>query len=75
MDGDNIGFSKPDYLSNTTEDLPYYFLRDDAFALRETMMKPYGLRRLDDSQRIFNYRLSQAIRVVDNAFKILDNIF
>ena len=75
VEGDNIGFPRPDPLPNDTQDVPYYFIGDDAFALRETKMKPYGLRGLDDNHRIFNYRLSRARRVVENAFGILANRF
>ena len=36
-------------LANDDQDMPYYFIGDDAFALRTTMMKPYSARGLNDS--------------------------
>ena len=69
------GFPQPDPLPGDTQDIPYFLVGDDAFALRQFMMKPYGSRTLTPRQRIFNYRLSRARRVVENTFGILANRF
>lgn len=55
--------------------IPHVFVGDEAFALRPDFMKPFSQQTLNDERRIFNYRLSRARRVVENAFGILCNRF
>lgn len=57
----------------TNKPVDYCFVGDDAFALRNWMMKPYPLRNLNKDEQIYNYRRSRACRVVENVFGILAN--
>lgn len=54
---------------------PYVFIGDEAFQLLPAFMKPYNRAALTNEKRIFNYRLSRARRVVENAFGILTKRF
>lgn len=56
--------------------MPYTLVADDAFALSTHTMKPYTTDISKGSpKRIFNYRLSRARRIVENAFGILASVF
>ncbi|XP_034478621.1 uncharacterized protein LOC117784878 [Drosophila innubila] len=50
---------------------PYFMVGNDVFPLISRLMKPYGSRKRDVPERIFNHRLNRARRCIDNAFGIL----
>jgi DDE superfamily endonuclease len=70
-----IGIPDPCSLPNTSTIIPYSLVADEAFPLKTYIMKPYARRGLSDMEKIFNYRLSRARRVVENAFGILAHRF
>lgn len=71
-----LNFPAPSNLPDRNEDVPFVFVADEAFALSENIMKPYsGLHPKGSKERIFNYRLSRAREVVENAFGIISSVF
>lgn len=59
-------------LPNTDLASPFCLVGDEGFPLKKYLMRPYARKNLlGDQPRIFNYRLSRARRVIENAFGIL----
>ena len=55
--------------------MPFVFVADDAFGMTENLLKPYGGDKFDHNLRVFNYRLSRARQVSENAFGKLSSRF
>ena len=55
--------------------VPYVFIADEAFPLKEHILEPYANRGQSEMEFIFSKRLSRARRVVENAFGIMTSRF
>lgn len=66
-----LGLPQPTEVETGGAKLPYVFVADAAFPLHENIMTPFAGKRLTFAQHVFNYRLSRARRIVENAFGIL----
>ena len=69
------GVPPPRCMPGDDRPMPFSIAGDDAFALEEWLMKPFPSMNLTLEERIFNYRLSRARRVVENAFGIMAQRF
>uniref|UniRef100_UPI0035901E0C putative nuclease HARBI1 n=1 Tax=Myxine glutinosa TaxID=7769 RepID=UPI0035901E0C len=70
-----IGFPDAEPLPGDDQDTPFFFIGDDAFALKTFMMKPFSRRNMYNDECIFNDRLSGVRRIIENTFGILANPF
>ncbi|XP_066139302.1 uncharacterized protein [Euwallacea fornicatus] len=67
---------RPEDVANSSRCLPYVFVSDDAFPLGPNMLKPFRQTDLDTrDKKNFNYRLSRARHIVENAFGIMASRF
>lgn len=69
-----LSVPQDDFLPDSNELVPYVFVADEAFPLRPNLMRPFPgaqLHRDNPERSVFNYRLSRARRIVENAFGIL----
>lgn len=74
LNAGTLNLPPPKEITSTTRQMAFVIVADAAFPLKENLMKPYGVSsgsQLPRRERIFNYRLSRARRVIENAFGIL----
>ena len=60
--------SDPIFEDTSDVKMEHFFVCDDAFPFGMHLMKPYSRCEMADQQRVFNYWLSRARRVSENAF-------
>lgn len=76
MNKQTLNLPQPAPLNGREKWLPYVFLSDAAFPLKDNIMKSYpDYHPKGSKQRIFNYRLSRARRIIENTFGILSSVF
>ena len=70
IENDMLNIPKLSPLPNSETCLPFVFVGDDAFWLKENMMKPYPSQNRTLEEKVFDYRLSRARRIIENSFGI-----
>lgn len=66
----------PLYKESNAQVIPFVLVADDAFALSTNLMKPFpGTHPKGSQERVFNYRLSRARRIIENVFGLLATVF
>jgi len=71
-----LNVRQPSVLPGNNTLVPYLLVADNAFPLTSYIIKPYAVEVPKGSpKRVFNYRLSRAHRIVENAFGLLASIF
>lgn len=73
---ENGTFLELELLPMENKHIPYVFFGDNAFPLKINLMVPFsGCHDRNSPERIFNYRLSRALRVIENVFEIISAVF
>nr|CAI5853194.1 unnamed protein product [Callosobruchus analis]CAI5864209.1 unnamed protein product [Callosobruchus analis] len=69
----SLNLPSPRKVNDHSEELPYVFIGDEAFALRTYFIKPNPQRQSQASKikTISNYRVCRARRIIENVFGIL----
>jgi len=73
----HLGIPEDKQLPGTSYLVPNVIVGDEVFPLKTYLMRPYpgSQSKGNNKKSIFNYRLSRARRVVENAFGILSQKF
>uniref|UniRef100_A0A023F1D4 Putative nuclease harbi1-like protein n=1 Tax=Triatoma infestans TaxID=30076 RepID=A0A023F1D4_TRIIF len=75
MENNTLNIPNPRPLPNESEPAPFVMVADDAFAMQSYLLKPFPYKNQPGFNRVFNYRLSRARRVVENAFGLISAKF
>lgn len=75
MEQGNLDLPDPTPLPGETQNMPFYFVADEAFPLKKNIMKPYGRNQLTNNRRAYNNRLSRARKSVECTFGMMTSKF
>ncbi|KAJ8728512.1 hypothetical protein PYW07_006208 [Mythimna separata] len=75
MDLGDLDLPNPTPLPGETQNVPFYFVADEAFPLKRNIMRPYGRNQLTNERRAYNNRLSRARKSVECAYGMLASKF
>ena len=76
MNNGKMNLPSPRQLSNQSPvQFPYVLVGDEAFPLKVNLIKPYPRGCIGINERVANYRISRARRVVENSFGICASRF
>lgn len=68
----SLDIPKAEPLWEEGPDIPYVIVADEAFPLTTYLLRPFPVKnQLTTEEKIYNYRLSRARRMVENTFGIL----
>ena len=70
-----LNIPQPSKLPQSVRILPYIFIGDDAFGLKNHLLKPFPFHDLFLAEIVFNYSSSRARRVTENAFGVAASCF
>ncbi|XP_064470392.1 uncharacterized protein LOC135385148 [Ornithodoros turicata] len=73
IESGNLRIPGPQALPHSSRETPSVLVGDEGFGLKTYLMRPYPSRDLHQKKRVFNYRLSRARRIVENAFGLPAN--
>ena len=73
LENQELSIPNPRCLPEGVQRIPFVLIVEDAFALRNHMMKLYPYQNLKTERRVHNYRHSRARRISENLFGILAN--
>lgn len=75
LTNNDLNLPDPISLPGRHKPIPYLIVADDAFAMKPYLMKPFPFKDQPAPNRVFNYRLSRARRIVENVFGICASRF